>query len=242
MAALLTVTDDVVTTSGDIEVVSLEITDPVVLAQLANAISPPEVPEPTELEQAQIDAAAAAATAKTASDDAAIAAKAATEAVANLATVQTGATSAALAKEAADYAAKAMAAYADAKKASEDAAAAEDVTAAVEARLMAELAMADAVSYSMTAVEKATAAETAANAELMIVGTVKTVGGTDLDANAGASTVTTDGNTVITGLIKDHEPDDRVYGVPRLKWTVGCIANGSSAVCAGRSPGATVPY
>ena len=109
--------------------------------------------------QLVIDAAAAAATAKTASDDAAIAAKAATEAVANLATVQTGATSAALAKEAADYAAKAMAAYADAKKASEDAAAAEDVTAAVEARLLAELATVDAVSYSMTAVEKGTAAE-----------------------------------------------------------------------------------
>ena len=125
----------------------------------------------------------------------------------NLATVQTGATSAALAKEAADYAAKAMAAYADAKKASEDAAAAEDVTAAVEARFKAEMAMADAVSYEMTASEKSTAAETAANAELMIVGTVKTVGGTTLDATAGASVVTTDGNTVTTGLLaKGDQP------------------------------------
>ena len=199
------VTDDVVTTSGDIEVVSLEITDAAVLAQLANAISPPEVPEPTELEQAQIDAATAAATAKTASDDAAIAAKAATEAVANLATVQTGATSAALAKEAADYADKAMAAYAYAKKASEDAAAAEDVTAAVEARFKAEMAKADAVKYGTTASEKAGEAETAAMAELMIVGTVKTVGGTSLDATAGSSVVTTDGNTVTTGLLAEGD-------------------------------------
>ena len=49
----VTVADDVVTTSGDIEVVSLEITDAAVLAQLAAAITPPVVPEPTELEQAQ---------------------------------------------------------------------------------------------------------------------------------------------------------------------------------------------
>ena len=212
------VKDDVVTTTGDIVVVALAIEDPALLAsvltQLANAITPPVVPEPTEHEQAQIDAVAAAATAKTASEDAATASTAAAEAVANLATVQTGATSAALAKEAADYAAKAMAAYADAKKASEDAAAAEDVTAAVEARLLAELATVDAVSYSMTAVEKGTAAETAANAELMIVGTVKTVGGTSLDAEAGASTVTTDGYTVTTGLIKSKNPTTMGPGVP----------------------------
>ena len=184
------VTDDVVTTSGDIEVVSLEITDAAVLAQLANAISPPEVPEPTELETAQAAAVTAAADAKTASDNAAAASTAAAEAVANLATIQTGTTSAALAKEAADYAAKAMTAYMDAKAASETAVAAEDVTAAVEARLLADLAMADAVSYSITAVEKGTAAETAANAELIIVGTVKTVGDTSIDADAPRSVVT----------------------------------------------------
>ena len=202
--------------------VALAIEDPALLAsvltQLADAITPPVVPEPTEHEQAQIDAAAAAATAKTASEDAATASTAAAEAVANLATVQTGATSAALAKEAADYAAKAMAAYADAKKASEDAAAAEDLTAAVEARLLAELATVDAVSYSMTAVKKGTAAETAANADLIIVGTVKTVGGTSLDATAGASTVTTDGYTVTTGLLaKGDQPmhtADATTGLP----------------------------
>ena len=208
------VKDDVVTTTGDIVVVALAIEDPALLAsvltQLAAAITPPVVPEPTEHEQAQIDAAAAAATAKTASEDAATASTAAAEAVANHATVQTGATSAALAKEAADYAAKAMAAYADAKKASEDAAAAEDVTAAVEARLLAELATVDAVSYSMTAVEKGTAAETAANAELMIDGTVKSVGDITVNAAAAASTVASGAGanlkTAVTGLIKGVGP------------------------------------
>ena len=216
------VTDDVVTTTGDIVVVALAIEDPALLAsvltQLANAITPPVAPEPTELETAQADAATAAATAKMASDDAAIAAKAATEAVANLATGQTGAASAALAKEAADYADKAKKAYAAAKKASDDAEVAEDVTTAVKALLLAELAMADAVSYEKTASEKGTAAETAANAELMIVGTVKTVGGTSLDATAAASTKTDgEGETAQvtrTGLIKGLNPMTEGPGVP----------------------------
>ena len=131
-------------------------------------------------------------------------------AVANLATMQTNATAGGLADEAQAAADKAMAAYEHAKAASEDAAAAEEVTAAVEARVLAETAMANAVKYAATASEKGTAAETAATAELMIVGTVKTVGGTDLDAEAGASTVTTNGDSVITGLIKDLNPDHTV--------------------------------
>ena len=164
----------------------------------------------TELETAQADAAAAAAAAMTASTDAAEAVAAAMAAVANLATMQTGATAGGLADEAQTAADKAMMAYMHAKKASEDAAAAEGVAAAVEARLMAETSMANAVMYGMTATEKAGEAETAAMAELMIDGTMKSVGETSIDAMAGASVVTTgsgkNAQTVNTGLIKDMNP------------------------------------
>ena len=131
-------------------------------------------------------------------------------AVANLATMQTGATAGGLADEAQTADDKAMMAYMDAKAASEAAAEAEVVTAAVEARIMAEEAMADAVMYAMTATEKAGEAETAAMAELMIDGTMKSVGETSIDAMAGASSVSTgagaDAQTVITGLIKSMNP------------------------------------
>ena len=178
--------------------------------------TPPPVgdggPDPvlTELEMAQADAAAAATAAMTASGEAETAAMAAMAAVANLATMQTEATAAGLAYEAHTAAGKAMTAYMDAKAASEAAAEAEVVTAAVEARIMAEEAMADAMMYAMTASEKGTAAETAAMEELMIVGTVKTVGGTDLDADAGSTVVTVgegnDAQTTRTGLIEGMAP------------------------------------
>ena len=164
----------------------------------------------TELETAQAAAAAAAAAAMTASTDAADAVAAAMTAIANLATMQTNATAADLAGEAQTAADKAKLAYEHAKTASEAAAEAEDVTAAVEARVMAETAMANAVTYGTTATEKAGEAETAAMAELMIVGTVKSVGGTTLDAEAGSSVVTTNGDTETTGLIKDLNPDHTV--------------------------------
>ena len=176
---------------------------------------PPVVdPEPdpvlTELEMAQAAAAAAATAAMTASGEAETAAMAAMAAVANLATMQTNATAGALAYEAHTAAGKAMAAYEHAKAASEAAAEAVVVTAAVEARIMAEEAMADAVMYAMMASEKGTAAETAAMAELMIDGTMKSVGETSIDAMAGASSVSTgagaDAQTVITGLIKSMNP------------------------------------
>ena len=146
----------------------------------------------------------------TASTDAAEAVAAAMAAVANLATMQTGATAGGLADEAQTAADKATMAYMHAKAASEAAAAAEDVVAAVEARLMAETSMASAVMYGMTATEKAGEAETAAMAELMIDGTMKSVGETSIDAMAGASSVTTgsgkNAQTVNTGLIKDMNP------------------------------------
>ena len=154
----------------------------------------------------------------TASTDAATAAGAAMAAVANLATMQTGATAGGLAYEAHTAAGKAMMAYLLAKEASEAAAETEEVTAAVEARILAEAAMADAVTYGTTAMEKAGEAETAAMAELMIVGTVKTVGGTDLDAAAGSTVVKTGEGaaeqTVETGLIESMNPDTTGDGTP----------------------------
>ena len=100
-------------------------------------------------------------------------------AVANFATMQTNATAARARRMKPHSAAgKAMAAYLLAKDASEAAAETEEVTAAVEARIMAETAMANAVTYGTTAMEKAGEAETAAMAELMIDGKDKNVGGT----------------------------------------------------------------
>ena len=171
-------------------------------------------PDPvlTELEMAQVAAAAAATAAMTASGEAEAAAEAAKNAIANLATMQTGATSATLADEAAAAAYKAMAAYEDAKAASEAAAAAEDVTAAVEAKVAAENAQAAAETAATEASDKGTAAEEAAMAELMIEGTVKTVGGTSLDATAGSTTRTVDKQTAITGLIEAMNPDHTAGG------------------------------
>ena len=164
----------------------------------------PEIPAPlTELEKAQADAAAAALAAMTASGEAATAAEAAMAAVANLATMQTNATAGGLAYEAHTAAGKAMMAYMDAKKASEDAAEAEEVTAAVEARILAEAAMDDAVDYAKTASDKGTEAETAAMAELIIDGTDKNVGGSSLNADDPSSVVTTDGDTVATGRLEE---------------------------------------
>ena len=170
-------------------------------------VTDPEAPAPlSELASAQADAAAAALAAMTASGEAATAAEAAMAAVANLATMQTGATAAGLAYEAHTAAGKAMAAYMHAKAASEAAAEAEVVTVAVEDRIMAEEASANAVMYAMTATEKAGEAETAAMAELMIIDKDKNVGGTSVNADAGSSVVTTDGDTVTTGRIETMDP------------------------------------
>ena len=166
----------------------------------------------------------------TASTDAAEAVAAAMAAVANLATMQTGATAGGLAEEASTAAGKAMMAYMHAKAASEAAAAAEDVTAAVEARVMAETAMASAVTYGMMATEKAGEAETAAMAELMIDGTMKSVGEMSINAEAsrsevtsgsGAKTITGQSDTLIaTGTTTDgrEEVDASPEEVPPIKY------------------------
>ena len=74
-----------------------------------------------------------------------------------------------------------------AKAASAAAAAAEDVTAATRALVNAENAMAAADSRRDEAVKHADLSMAAAANELKIVGTVKTVGDTSIDAEAGAS-------------------------------------------------------
>ena len=202
-------TDGVITTSGDITVVSLDVTDAGILAQLAAAV-PPEPVELTELETAQAEAAAAATAAMTAAGNAATSATEATEAVANLATVQTGETSRGLATKAGEQAALADAAYMTAKTASDDAEAATDVTAAVRAQVDAENALADATAAEAMAGEYGQMAVDAAGNNLMIVDTVKSVGDTIVDAEAPASTVASgtgaDRETEITGLIEDAGP------------------------------------
>ena len=197
---------------------------------------PPPVVDPapdpvlTELEMAQADAAAAATAAMTASGEAETAAMAAMAAVANLATMQTGATAGGLAYEAHTAAGKAMMAYMDAKAASEAAAEAEEVTAAVEDRIMAEEAMADAVKYATMASEKGADAETAAMAELMIDGKDKNVGGTSLNADDGSSNVTTNGVSVITGRMKGSDPMHKVAAVPGVAYNLGADTPHTQAV------------
>ena len=174
-------------------------------------VSGPDEPVLTELEKAQTAAAAAATAAMTAAGNANTAATAAETARANAATLQTGETSEGLAEKAREQADMAHTAYMDAKAASEAAAAATDVTSAVRAQVMAENAQADAETAETKAGEYGQDAEDAANDdELMIVDAVKSVGGTSLDAEAGANVLTTgegdDAQTTRTGEIKGMAP------------------------------------
>ena len=174
------------------------------------AATPPPPPEPTELELAQMAAMAAAAAAKTASDNAGMAADGAEAATMNLATRQTGEMAKMYAVDARTYAGMAMAEYMKAKKASDDAAAATDARTATMAEIAADAAKMAAEAAAMTAGEKAMKAEEAALMELMIDGTMKSVGDTTIDAMAGASSQSMgsgdDARTVVTGLIESMNP------------------------------------
>ena len=152
----------------------------------------------------------AAAEAMEASTAAKVASDAAQTAKENVATLQTGETSGGLAHAAYMQAKAAADAAAEAQTASDNAAEATDGVAATRLLVMAETARDNAVAAQGMAETQGAAAMAAAMAELMIVGTVKTVGGTSLDATAGSSVVTTDGDTVTTGLIKDLNPDHTV--------------------------------
>ena len=173
---------------------------------------PPPDPTPVEptpdpeLTAAQTAASGAMTAAKTASDNAATANDDAQAAIMNLATMQTGGMAKDHAMAAKKAAGQAMDAYMAAKKASDAAAAATTVTAAVEARADAVAAQADAEKYEMMADKASKAAVAAAAMELKIDGTMKSVGGTMVDAMAAASSMTTDGQTVTTGRLMDMDP------------------------------------
>ena len=169
-----------------------------------------------ELMDVQTAAANAAEAAKMASDDAAADAKAAKDATANIATLQTGEMSKMMAYEAQDAADGAMKAYMAAKMASDDAAAAMTTEAATEAKVAAEAAQADAEKYAMTASDKSDGAVKYAAVELMIDGTMKSVGDSSIDARMGMLTDTADdGSETITGKVADvkREAAGAVMGI-----------------------------
>ena len=161
---------------------------------------------PTELQVAQAAAADAATAAMIAAGTANTSADDADEARVNVATMQTGETSSGHAYQARHYAEIAQTAYMAAKTASEDAAAATTVSAAVRAQVAAEAAMAEAVAAEADADTHAGLAMTAAGGELKIVGTVKSVGDTSIDADVGA-TVKTDVVGTTTQTTKTGEID-----------------------------------
>ena len=180
--------------------------------------------ETVALEQAQADAVTAAAEAMEAATAAKVASDAAQTAIENLATLQTGETSRDLAHAAYMQSKAAADAAAEAQTASDNAAEATDGVAATRLLVMAETARDNAVAAQGMAETQGAAAMAAAMAELMIVDTVKTVGGTSIDATAGSSTVTVgegnDAQTTRTGLIESMAPktmgdgaDDGVAGV-----------------------------
>ena len=170
---------------------------------------------PTELEKAQIAADEAATAAMTAAVTAKASAVDADAASVNAATMQTNESSGGHAYKARHYADIAQTAYMTAKTASEDAADATTVSAAVEARVAAQAAMVEAVAAGAEAVRHAGLAMDATDNELFIDGTIKTVGGTELNAAAGVTTNTdADGNIKKTGeLYKLEVTGPAVRGV-----------------------------
>ena len=153
--------------------------------------------------------------AKMAADAAKMASDEAAMATMSLATMQTGAMSATYAYNAKKYADMAMAEYMKAKTASDAAMDAEDTaTAALEASAAEAAQIAAEAAAEMVANADmdgyADKAKAAAMMELMIDGTMKSVGDTTIDAMAGASSVTTGtgaaAETVMTGLIESKNP------------------------------------
>ena len=209
------VVDNVITTTGEIVVDS--VADDSVDALIYAALNTEPV-ELNELQTAQAAAADAATAAMTAAGNANTEATAAETARADAATLQTGETSEGLAEKAREQAGMAHTAYMDAKAASEAAAEADNVSDAIRAQVDAENARDAAQTAETNAGNYAQMAADAAGSELMIVGTVKTVGGTSLDAEAGSSVVVTgegaDAQTVRTGLIKSMNPMTTGPGVP----------------------------
>ena len=137
-------------------------------------------------------------------------------------------------------------AYMDAKVASEAAAEAEEVTAAVEARVMADAASANAVMYAKTASEKSIDAEAAAVRELMIDGKTKSVGDTSITVGTPMTSVTTTVDSkptppVVTGEIdKITAMSDAVDAVAAIM-PVDAVLNECRYSCCGGSRQAEHP-
>ena len=174
------------------------------------APEPPPPPPPTDLDVTMDAAAAAAMAAKTASDAAKMSSDDAMAAVENLATTQTNAMAQMYADGAKAAAATAMAEYVKAKAASDAAAAATLASVAGVEKDKAEAAQMAAEAAQKMADDNAMKAMEAAMMELMIDGTMKSVGDSSVDAMAGASSVSTgsgdDARTVVTGLIESMNP------------------------------------
>ena len=171
----------------------------------------PVDPVPTPTEQAGTDAQTAADNAKTAADNAKQAAEDADTARTNAATMQTDESSSGLAKKARDAADKAKTAADDAQTAADAAAAAANGVAAGRALGMAEDARDAAMGHETDAGNYGQMAEDAAGGELKIDDTMKSVGGTTIDAKAKRSVVTigegTAAQTTDTGLqAKANQP------------------------------------
>ncbi len=194
---------------------------------------PVEPAPPTDLETTQGAAAAAAAAAKVASDAATMAASGAADATANLATSQTGAMAGGHAMKASDYADMAMAEYMKAKAASDAAAAATLASAAGAALANAEAAQMAAEAAQEMAEAAAMMASEAAAMELMISGTMKSVGDSSVDAMSGPSSVATgsgdDAKTVVTGLIASMNPMGTSGPITGRAYTPATVDNLSTA-------------
>jgi hypothetical protein len=157
--------------------------------------------------QAEKDAASTAyEAAKTASENAATKAKEAEDAKANILPMQTNVESIALAVEAQEAAASARAEYNKAKKNSDDAAAATDLVAALDARREVEKNSEAAKGFEKTATEKSTASQDAAMKEVKIVGKTISVGESSINTDATAESRTIDDWTTITGNINAKTP------------------------------------
>ena len=181
------VADNVITTTGDIVVDS--VADDSVDALIYAALNTEPV-ELDELQTAQAAAADAVTAAMTAAGNANTTAMEAETARATAATLQTGETSEGLAEKAREQAGMAHTAYMDAKAASEAAAAADNVSDAIRAQVDAENARDAAQTAETNADNYAQMAADAADGELMIDVTVKSVGDTTIDAAASRSVVT----------------------------------------------------
>ena len=172
----------------------------------------PEPATPSDLETTQMAAKAAADAAKAASDAADTAANGAEEATANIATLQTGEMARMHAMDARDAADTAMDAYTRAKAASDAAAAATTASAAGAAKALADAGQAAAETARDAAVTAAMNASDAAMSELMIDGTMKSVGESSVDATSGK--LTSQDDDTVTGFIRSESRTvDAIAGV-----------------------------